>query len=81
VRNLMLGHQYCGKNTRSCEVVFQRQGYDVESIFWAGPMEEVRELAERIALRGGAETYRIVDLSGSGLGRRNYRLRAAASDA
>jgi hypothetical protein len=27
-------------------------------------MEEVQELAERIALRGGAETYRIVDLSG-----------------
>jgi hypothetical protein len=44
-------------------------------------MEEVRELAERIALRGGADTYRIVDFSGSGSGRRNYRLRAPASDA
>jgi hypothetical protein len=70
----MLSHQYCGKNMRDCEVVFQRQGFDVESIFWAGPMKEVRELAERIALRGGAETYRIVDLSGSRPRRGDYHL-------
>jgi hypothetical protein len=73
--------QYRGKNMRSCQVVFQRQGHDVvESIFWAGSVEEVRELAEWIVLRGGADTYRIVDLSGSGLGRKNYRLRAPGSD-
>jgi hypothetical protein len=75
----MLTHQYRDKNLRSCEVVFQREGYDVETLYWAGSMEEVRELAEEIAFRGGADTYRIVDISGSSWG--NDHLSAPASDA
>ena len=59
----MLTHQY--RNLWSCEVVFQREGYDVETLYWAGPMEEVRVLAEEIAFRGGADTYRIVEFSDS----------------
>jgi hypothetical protein len=66
----MLTHQYRDKNLRSCEVVFQREGYDVETLYWAGSMEEVRELAEEIAFRGGADTYRIVDFSGYSPGER-----------
>jgi hypothetical protein len=77
----MLTHHYRDNNLKSCEIVFQREGYDIETLYWAGPMEEVRELAERIALRGGAHTYRIVDFSGSGSGRGSYRLRAPALDA
>ena len=65
--NSMLTHQYRDKNLRSCEVVFQREGYDVETLYWAGSREEVRELAEEIAFRGGA-TYRIVEFSDSGTG-------------
>ena len=61
----MLTHQYRDKNLRSCEVVFQRDGYDVERLYWSGSMQEVRELAEEIALRGGADTYRIVEFSDS----------------
>jgi len=57
----MLTHQYRDKNLRSCEVVFQREGYDVETLYWAGSMEEVRELAEEIAFMGGADTYRIAE--------------------
>jgi hypothetical protein len=65
----MLIHQYRGKNLRSYEVVFfQRDGYDVETLYWSGSMEEVRELAEEIAFRGGADTYRIVEFSDSGPG-------------
>ena len=75
----MLTHQYRDKNLRSCEIVFQREGYDVETLYWAGPMEEVRVLAEEIAFRGGADTYRIVDFSGVGAG--NDHLDAPASDA
>ena len=60
----MMTHQYLDKNLRSCEVVFQREGCDVETLYWAGSIEEVRELAEEIALRGGADAYRIVELSG-----------------
>jgi hypothetical protein len=61
----MLTHGYREKNPPSCEVVFQREGYDVETLYWAGSMEEVRVLAEEIAFRGGADTFRIVELSDS----------------
>ena len=71
----MLGHD---KNLRNYEIVLQRGGYDVETFFWAGSVEEVRELAEEIAFRGGADTYRIVEFSGSGPG--NDHLSAPASD-
>jgi len=52
-------HQYQDGNLRSCEVVFQRGGYDVQTLYWTGSIEEVRELARHIASRGGADTYRI----------------------
>ena len=74
----MLTHQYRDKNLRSCEVVFQREGYDVETLYWAGSMEEARELAEEIAFTGGADTYRIVEFSGSRPG--NDHWSASASD-
>jgi hypothetical protein len=75
----MLTHQCRDKNLRSCEVVFQREGYEVETLYWSGSMEEVRELAEEIAFRGGADTYRIVEFSDSGPGNDDWS--ASASDA
>ena len=75
----MLTHQYRDKKLRSCEIVFQREGYDVETLYWAGSMEEVRELAQEIAFRGGADTYRIVEFSGIAVA--SDRLEAPASDA
>ena len=75
----MLIHQYRSKNLRSYEVAFQRDGYDVETLYWSGSMEEVRELAEEIAFRGGADTYRIVEFSDSGPGSDHWS--ASASDA
>ena len=50
----MLTHQCRDKNLRSCEVVFQRKGYDVETLYWAGSLHEVQQLAAEIALKGGA---------------------------
>jgi hypothetical protein len=76
--NPMWTYQNRYKNLRSYEVVFQREGYDVETIYWAGSIEEVQELAKEIAFRGGADTYRIVEVSGGSLW--NIRLRASASD-
>jgi hypothetical protein len=64
--NSMLANQYRGRNLRSCEVVFQRAGYDIETLYWTGSTEEVQQLAKEIAFRGGADTYRILDLSGGG---------------
>ena len=61
----MLTYQHRDKNIRNCEVVFQREGYDVETLYWAGSIEEVRELAEEIAVRGGAEAYWIVEFFSS----------------
>ncbi len=75
----MFTHQYRDKNLRSCEVDFQREGYDVETIYWAGSMEEVRELAQEIAFRGGSDAYRIVEFSSILAG--NHHLSAPASDA
>jgi hypothetical protein len=56
-------YRYRDNHQRGCEVVFQRGGYDVETLYWAGSVQEVRELADAIALRGGADAYRIVEFS------------------
>lgn len=45
------------------QVVFLREGHDIETLYWAGPLEETRQLAQRIALLGGADAVRIVGLS------------------
>jgi hypothetical protein len=63
----MMTRRHHDRNLRSCEIVFQRGGYDVETLYWAGSIEEVRELAQKIAFRGGADTYRIIELP-TGLG-------------
>jgi hypothetical protein len=75
----MLPYQYDDENQQSCEVVFQREGYDVETLYWAGSIEEVQELAEEIAFKGGADSYRIVQFSGTGP--ENESLSAPASEA
>ncbi len=61
----MLTDHYRDRNPLSCEVVFQRGGHDVETLYWAGPMEEVRELAQEIAFKGRADTFRIVEFAGN----------------
>lgn len=75
----MLPSQYDDKNEQGCEVVFQREGCDVETLYWAGSIEEVQQLAEEIAFGGGADSYRIVQFSGTGP--ENEPLSAPASDA
>ena len=68
----MLPHQHRDKNLRSCEIVFQREGYDVERLYWVGSIEEVRELAQEIAFRGGADTYQVVEFSDNGPGNEHF---------
>jgi hypothetical protein len=58
-------YHYRDKNVRICEVVFHRGGCEVETLYWAGPAQEVRELAEEIAFKGGADTYWIVEFAGN----------------
>jgi hypothetical protein len=57
----MLTRNYLNRNPRSYEVIFQREGHEVETLYWTGPMEEVRELAGEIAFRGGADAFRIIE--------------------
>jgi hypothetical protein len=52
------------KFDRSCEVIFQREGYDIETLYWAGSMAEAQELAQEIAFRGGADAFRIIEFVG-----------------
>jgi hypothetical protein len=70
----MLTREHLNRNRQSCEVVFQREGHDVETFYWAGSMQEARELAREIAFKGGADAFRIIEFTASGaaivLGRR-----------
>ena len=61
----MPNHEHRDKNLLSCAVVLQFSGCDVETLFWVGSVEEIRILAEEIAFRAGADTYRIVELTGN----------------
>jgi hypothetical protein len=55
--------EHLERNLQSCEVVFQRDGHDIEMLYWAGSKAEVRELAREIAFRRGADTFRIVEFN------------------
>jgi hypothetical protein len=59
----MLALQHLERSTQSCEVIFQREGFDVETFYWAGSMAEVQELAREIVFRGCADTFRIVEFT------------------
>ena len=52
----------------SYQVVFQREGHDVETLYWAGSMAEAQELAREIAFRGGTDAFRIIEFTGGGAG-------------
>jgi hypothetical protein len=58
----------------SYQVVFLREGHNIETLYWAGPLEETRQLAQRIALLGGADAIRIVELSRKSEGARLVEL-------
>jgi hypothetical protein len=60
----MLAFKRFDRDTQSCEVIFQREGCDVETLYWAGSMAETQELAQAIAFRGGADAFRIIELVG-----------------
>jgi hypothetical protein len=44
------------------QVVFQRDGHDIETIGWNGPLTEARKLAGKMALVLDADVFRIADL-------------------
>jgi hypothetical protein len=60
--------EHLNRSLQSCEVIFQREGHDVETLYWAGSMAEVQELARQIAFRGGADAFRIVEFTCGGKG-------------
>ena len=57
----MLALQHLDRSTQGWEVIFQREGFDVETIYWAGPMAEAQELGREIVFRGCADAFRIVE--------------------
>jgi hypothetical protein len=64
----MLVREHLNRGLQSCAVVFQREGHDVETLYWAGSIAEARELARGIAFRGGADAFRIIELTTNGAG-------------
>ena len=47
----------------SYKLVFQRENRDVKVIYWSASLEETQELARRIAVKWGADDFRIVGFS------------------
>jgi hypothetical protein len=60
----MLAFKHFDRDPQSCEVIFQREGYDIETLYWAGSMAETQELARTIAFKGGADAFRIIEFVG-----------------
>ena len=60
--------EHLNRSLQSCQVIFQREGHDVETLYWAGSTAEVQELAREIAFRGGADAFRIIEFTCSGAG-------------
>ena len=44
-------------------VVLQSNGRDIETLYWSGSLEETRVLAREIALKCGADGFRIFEFS------------------
>ena len=50
-------------DTVSYQVVFQREGHRIQTIYWTGSMEETRELAKEIARRLAADNFQIIEFN------------------
>jgi hypothetical protein len=51
------------RDTLSYQIVFQREGHRIETIYWTGSLEETRELAKRIACRLAADDMQIIEFN------------------
>ena len=54
----------CADEAISYRIVFQRQGHDIETLYWRGSAEETRRLARGITFRCGADGFRMVEFAG-----------------
>jgi hypothetical protein len=45
------------------QVVFQREGHNIETIVWNGPLTETRKLARKVAVLLDSDVFRIIDLT------------------
>jgi len=48
------------------EVVLQRNGEEIQTLYWNGSLEETINLARTIALKCEADRFRITEFAGSG---------------
>jgi hypothetical protein len=62
------------RKTTNYQVVFQREGHDIETLYWTGSRGEIRKLSAEFALKCGADVFQIVRLAGSDPERRSRRL-------
>ena len=51
------------RETVSYQVVFQREGHPIETIYWTGSLEETRGLAKRIACRLAADGFQFIEFN------------------
>ena len=49
------------------QVVLQRGGQDLQTLYWKGSLGETQKLARAIALELDADLFRIIDLDGCGV--------------
>ena len=48
------------------QVVLERNGLDIETLYWTGSLNETRELARRVAVERDADVIRILQFDGGG---------------
>jgi hypothetical protein len=51
------------RDTLTYQVVFQRGGRYIGTIYWTGSLEETRVLAKRIALKLAADDHRMIEFN------------------
>jgi hypothetical protein len=49
----------------SYRVVIEKDGQDIQTLYWGGSLEETRRIARKIARKSGADGLRIFELGGA----------------
>jgi hypothetical protein len=57
--------QYCGTGTPRYRVAIEKDGHNIQTLYWAASLEETRRLARKIARKYAADGLRIFELGGA----------------
>jgi hypothetical protein len=64
----------------SYRVVIQKDGHNIQTLYWAGSLEETRTLARKIASKYAADDLRIFELGGAEVCFEQHPFRGGSED-